>query len=402
MKNRMFNLVYLAWLCFAPVALWAQSLQLDVRLYSSKKVKTAVVTLDTGLYHLLAYNARQQLVDTIYDIFSQDPLRTFYLSTSGGQLLVKRGTQALGRYQNLRFSSAHPRKEFRIEARGLGRAYHGDIYFAAEQGLLKIINRVPLEYYVAGVVESEAGHVAELEFYKAQAVMARTFAIKNLNKHLKEGYNLKDDVSSQAYYSKAHYTHKDLIDSAVRATRDTLLVLENCQPILGVFHANSGGFTMNSEDVWLQSLPYLKAKADSFSVGVGSYQWEKTLDADQVYTYFARALGVKNTLRLQKAILNFDQNSRQSHFEYAGQRLKLTRVRRQFGLRSTFFSVEKEGPNIILKGKGFGHGVGLSQDGAIEMSRRGYNYRQILHHYYQNIELEDLQRLSLKEELFLP
>lgn len=380
----------------------AKALDIDVRLYADKSVERAVVTLDTGLYYILAYTNDNKLLDTIYDVFSQDPLRTFYLRVRGKKVVLQRGSENLGSFENLRFSSGHPNKEFRIEANKKGRAYFGDLHLSVRQGLLQIINRVNIEKYVAGVVESEAGHVAEYEFYKAQAVLARTFAIKNLGKHLREGYNLKDDVSSQAYYSKAHYTHKDLIDSAVAATADTILVLQNCEPVLGVFHANSGGFTTNSEDVWLTEVAYLRAKRDSFSEGVGSYQWEKRVEANLFYDYVAKRLKVANNLRLQKALLNFDQSTRQSYFTYDGKKLKLSRLRSHFGLRSTYFTVENEGKNVLLRGRGFGHGVGLSQDGAIEMSRRGYAYRDILQFYFTDIELESLKQLNVEGVPLLP
>ena len=396
---RSFFLLVLGWLALIPSA---QALDIDVRLYANQKVERAIITLDTGLYFVLAYDQDRQLVDTVYDVFSADELRTFYLGATGNNLYLKRGSEKLGVFSRLRFTSRHPEKEFRIEANKKGRAYYGDLIFSAQSGSLQIVNRVDLEKYVAGVVESEAGHVDQLEFFKAQAVLARTFAIKNLGKHLAEGYNLKDDVSSQAYYSKAHYTHKELIDSAVQATRDTLLVLENCQPVLGVFHANSGGFTTNSEDVWQTEVSYLRARRDSFSENVGSYTWEKKVPAASFYRFVAQRLGVKNNIRLRKALLNFDQEQRQAYFRYDGQRLKLTEIRRQFGLRSTYFSVEKQGSDLLLKGRGFGHGVGLSQDGAIEMSRRGYSYREILHYYYSNIELESLHRLESAERTLLP
>lgn len=382
-------------LCFS-YNLFATGIEVDIRLYSSQKVGKAVITTDQGLYHLIALDDKNQPLDTIWDIYNDDDNRTFYLSTKNNKVIVNKGSTQLGAYNGLLFASNMPEKEFRIEANKRGRAYHGDIQFSASSGQLQIINKVDIEKYVAGVVESEAGHVQEFEFYKAQAILARTFAIKNITKHLNEGYNLKDDVTSQVYHSKAHYVNSALIDSAVRATQDTILVLDNCEPILGVFHANSGGVTLNSEDVWLESLPYLKSKVDSFSIGTGSYEWEVEISAERFYGYFERMFGApKNDLALRKALLNFDQTNRHSHFVYKGKTLKLTKVRRAFNLKSTFFSVEQNGEKVSLKGKGFGHGVGLSQDGAIEMSKRGYNHKQILEYYYSGVDFESMDNILL-------
>lgn len=366
-----------------------QAIDIKVRLYSNYNLDKAILTVDSTLFYLMALDG-EQVLDTVLDIFPQEERRSFYLSAKNGELWVTKGSQPLGRYQSLRFQSNGDHKQFRIEAKGRGRAYYGDIIFHAQGNELLIINEVELNHYVAGVVESEAGHVEELEFFKAQAVLARTFAVKSWRKHLKDGYNLKDDVTSQVYHSKSHYTNKVLIDSAVEATRDTVLVLASCEPVLTVFHANSGGYTMNSEDVWLQPVEYLKARQDSFSENGASYRWEKRIPADQFFSYFARKLGVSNDAELQKAILNFEQPDRYSHFRYRGKSLKLTHVRRDFRLRSTFFDVDQKGGEIILKGRGFGHGVGLSQDGAIEMSRLGHSYREILDFYFSGLELESI------------
>lgn len=366
-----------------------QAIDIKVRLYSNYNLDKAILTVDSTLFYLLALED-DQVLDTVLDIFPQEERRSFYLAAKGGELWVHKGSEALGRFSALRFHSTADQKQFRIEAKGRGRAYYGDIIFRAQGDELIIINEVELNHYVAGVVESEAGHVSELEFYKAQAVLARTFAVKSWRKHLSEGYNLKDDVTSQVYHSKSHYTNKALIDSAVEATLDTILVLESCEPVLTVFHANSGGYTMNSEDVWLKPIDYLKARQDSFSRQGASYRWEKRIPAEEFYGYFARKLGVANDANLRKALLNFDQSDRYSHFEYQSKRIKLTHVRRDFRLRSTFFSVEQRGSEILLRGRGFGHGVGLSQDGAIEMSRLGYSFREILHFYFTGVELESI------------
>ncbi|MDZ7845933.1 MAG: hypothetical protein U5L96_03680 [Owenweeksia sp.] len=73
-----------------------------------------------------------------------------------------------------------------------------------------------------------------------------------------------------------------------------------------VFHANSGGYCTNAEDVWLQDVEYLRARFDSFSVGVGSYTWERQLPASEFFGYFASRLEVANDLFLRKALLNFE------------------------------------------------------------------------------------------------
>ncbi len=367
------------------------AMDLRVRLFSAMEVKETIITTDSIDFSLLALDDKGQVIDTIYDVFAADSLRTFYLGIGAGGLALKRGENDLGVYKRLLFKGLDSLQQFRIKANNRERAYYGDIEVELRKSKLYLINRVNLELYVAGVVESEAGHVPELEFFKAQAVLARTFALKNISKHAKEGYNLKDDVSSQVYHSRAHYTHKDLIEKAVALTRDTILVSDDCAPILSVFHANSGGYTVNSEDVWLRAIDYLQAANDSFSIGVGSYNWTKEIDKQRYFTYFSKMMGVENNLEFQKALLNLHQDGRESHFKYKGRSLKLTKVRHDYKLKSTYFKAEINGDKIVLQGFGFGHGVGLSQDGAIAMSKKGFKYREILNFYFNSVELESLK-----------
>tara|TARA_B100001115_G_scaffold176723_1_gene164240 strand:+ start:74 stop:1252 length:1179 start_codon:yes stop_codon:yes gene_type:complete len=380
---------FFVWVLLMLALTKVEALDLKVRLYSDQAIQRFLITPDSAKFRLLALHSDGSVLDTIYDIYPKDPSRTFVISVKGKRLQLKLGDESLGEYEGLYFEGLDSLHQFRITANKRNRSYFGGVRALVRGGQIQIVNIVDLEHYVAGVVESEAGHVPELEFFKAQAVLARTFALRNLGKHEAEGYNLKDDVSSQVYFSKAHYTHRDLILKAVAATRDTILVNKDCSLILSVFHANSGGMTVNSEDVWLKPVPELKSKIDSFSIGVGSYSWEKRINSQRFFSYFARMFGVKNDADLQKALLNFEQKERQKNFSYKGKSLKLTTVRHDFKLRSTYFTIELDGDEVLLKGKGFGHGVGLSQDGAIEMSKRGYSYKSILNHYFFEVELEN-------------
>lgn len=372
----------------------ASAIDVKIRIFSTKTIDKAVVTTDYGLYYLAAYDKNMQLIDTVYDIFPLDSMRTFYFQKSGNYVSVSRGSKKIGKYRGVRLISVDRTKEFRINANRKGRVYQDDLQIRVYKGHLQLVNIVDMEKYVAGVVESEGGHVEELEFFKAQAVLARTFALKNLEKHLDEGYNLKDDVTSQVYFSKCHYKNSDCIYQAVDETQDTVVVTELCAPILGVFHANSGGQTVGSDHAWYSAIDYLQPQQDSFSVGVGSYSWEKRISKKSFYDFVARSMKVSNDLALHKALLNFRQKTRKAYFRHKGHRLKLTKIRTHYNLRSTFFRVVDDGQYIILKGKGYGHGVGMAQDGAIEMSKRGYSFRDILFFYYSGVELESIENLQ--------
>jgi stage II sporulation protein D len=375
----------------------AKALELKVRIFCNEAIKKVYVTPDTGNYYMVAYNSDLSVIDTIYNVYEKDTSRQLYFWRGAKHINVMRGKESLGAYFALQINGVKAEREFRIEVNGKKRVYHGDIQMRVVPEGIQVVNLIDLEHYAAGVVESEGGHVDEPEFFKAQAVLARTFAIKNLEKHEDEGYNLKDDVTSQVYFSKARYKHSAAIIKAVKETADTVIVTASCEPILGVFHANSGGITTNAEDAWLTSIDYLKSKPDSFSVGVGSYAWKREISKNEFYGYIAGKLGVTNNLELHKALLNFSQNNgRQAYFTFKGRKLKLTHVRFHFNLRSTYFNIAESGNSVVLTGKGYGHGVGMSQDGAIEMSHRGYSYRDILKFYFDCVDLESIHRLRLE------
>ena len=372
---------------------WSQE-EIKIRIYSNVEATKAIVTPDSVPYYLLAYDEELNKIDTVLDVFPEQASRTLYFTVDKGYTYASLAGEKLGKFDALRLQSKKPGREFRIAVKGRERAYQGELQIRSYRGAIQIINKVDLDKYVAGVVESESGHIDEPEFYKAQAILARTYALRNMDKHIEHGYNLKDDVTSQVYFSKCHYVNKDLIEKAVAATEDTVLVTDECVPVLGAFHANSGGETVNAEDAWLKPVNYLKSKSDSFSIGTGSYRWEKKIPKRQLFGYFARMLGVENSAELQQALLNFKQKHRKNYFTYQGKRLKLARIRSDLHLKSTFFSVYEDGNYALLKGYGYGHGVGLSQDGAIKMAKEGYHYRDILYFYYEKIELDSINHLK--------
>ena len=152
------------------------------------------------------------------------------------------------------------------------------------------------------------------------------------------------------------------------------------------FHSNSGGETANSEDVWRNALPYLRSVSDTFSYSMKQSDWTKTISADRWVNYFANThhINTADSLLLD-TLLHFTQEHRQARLL----NIPLTRIRVDFQLKSTFFSVtfDSTSNNVILHGHGYGHGVGLSQEGAIRMVNLGISYDSVLRHYYTGAQL---------------
>lgn len=360
---------------------------LDVRIFSNKELTSSWVSVQHCTYYLVALNQNATIIDTVADIVPDKSRGTLHISVVQSRVKATYGVDDYGDFSALALIKSQNDGTFLIKGSGPERIYSGDLLFKSVSNRLLVVNRVPLEEYVAGVVESEGGHVSAYEYFKAQAVLARTWVLRNMDKHKQEGYNVKDDVTSQAYYSKAYLQNSVLIQKAVNQTKDTILLDNNGEVVFGAFHANSGGETVNSEDVWSGKIDYLRATPDTFSLKMDKAQWQKEINKSVFVAYFAKEMNISaNDTAFVKAVCSFKQPTRMAYFTYGGKQLKLRWVREHFRLRSTYFSVYDQGNVLLLKGYGFGHGVGLSQEGAMRMAELGYTYKEILNHYFSQIQ----------------
>lgn len=361
--------------------------EVRVRLFSDSQVSVALTRVLKGQYVWVAYSQDEKVIDTV--AMAGRNLRQLYdVRSSGNDLAITREALSLGHYHMLKLVPLSDSSHFLIKGNGPERIYNGTLEIRRVGQLLQLINVVKIDDYIAGVVESEGGHFVEPDYFKAQAVIARTWLISNLKKHIAEGYNVKDDVSSQVYKGIARLQNSQVILASVHATGDTVVVDESNKPILGVFHANSGGQTANSQDAWSGRIAYLQSVSDTFSLHGEKAFWEKQISKEEFVSYVARQLGVSaSDANFRLVLLGYQPEGREGVFEYAGKSMKWRVVRSHFRLRSSWFSVTEVGDKVLLKGRGFGHGVGMSQEGANEMARRGYNWKQILSHYYNGTSM---------------
>lgn len=363
---------------------------IKVRLFSSLNVQSAIVNAKVGGYVLLAATADFRVLDTIFIPNDDAGHHVIHLKLVGAKIQVGTKDVSFGTYSHLKLVPRDAFNEFLIAVNGLDRLYEGQLLMRVFSNQLQLVNLLPLENYVAGVVEAEAGHVNEYEFFKAQAVLARTYALKNIQKHIKEGYHLKDDVSSQVFHGKAYLQNRHNIYSAVKETQGQVLVDSANTLIQGLFHANSGGHTANSQDVWTSHVPYLQGRPDPYSTLQPSATWVRKVPRKEVEDFFAARLVTSDRAALVHALGQFQQPTRQGHFVFQNKKLPLKEVRAQFKLRSTYFNIRTEGDFYVFEGRGNGHGVGLSQEGAMEMSKQGYCYDEILYFYFSKILLTEI------------
>jgi stage II sporulation protein D len=167
------------------------------------------------------------------------------------------------------------------------------------------------------------------------------------------------------------------------------------QPIMAVFHSNSGGQTANSEDVWGKAIYYLRSVNDPYSIGQNSYSWQKTMPRTEWLEYLRKNYEYPINIPSEvKQVTSFQQAARRA---YLVDNISLRKVREDLKLRSTFFNISEQDDQIVFSGKGFGHGVGMSQEGAMNMARQGFNYIDILKFYYLGIEITTLDQISPTE-----
>ena len=252
---------------------------------------------------------------------------------------------------------------------------------------------VSLEDYVLGVLSMEASTEDELEALKAQAVISRTFALKNLGRHSSEGYDLCSNTHCQQYSSDQSRV-RDQMRRAVEETAGECVEEENGEPIDAYFHAACGGATASIASLWGVKAPsYLRGVRDDYCAAMPGREWTDEIPAAEL----ARALAADPRTDIGRRlddvfVTKRDASGRAELITIEGERRKQIRgwefkmiVGRALGwnvLKSSRFEVTRRGSTFVFQGSGFGHGLGLCQQGAHVMARRGVGYRQILEHYF--------------------
>lgn len=266
------------------------------------------------------------------------------------------------------------------------RWYRGRVLLTPTQGGLAAINYVDLEEYLYSVLGGEMPSSWPAQALQAQAVAARSYALFQRQQSGNSLFDLGTSTSWQVY--RGLETEAPSTRSAVEATRGQVLTY-NGQIIQAVFHSSSGGHTENVEDVWVQPLPYLRGVQD-YDAGAPVFEWSVALSMQD---FDRRIPGVgtlisavpEETTPLGRVVsMRFQGNG--------GTRvLKGSDIRSALGLKSTLFNISVSGNTVYVTGRGFGHGIGLSQWGAHNLAAQGYSYQQILSHYYQGVVLSQIQ-----------
>lgn len=265
-----------------------------------------------------------------------------------------------------------------------GRRYRGSIELIAHQDGIEVINVLDVEAYLRGVVPAEMSASWPMAALKAQAVAARSYALSLIGAH--GDYDLCADVSCQVYAGMD--AERPRSDEAVRET-DGIVVTYDGAIARTYYFADSGGVTASSSEVWGTPVPYLVARPDAVSP-TGGDRWRVTLSPGVVEDALSQlGVGVGTVTGLR--VLGRSPSGRVDQLAVLGtagsatlSRTQLEAAAGQWGLKSMRFTLA--GP-LTLNGEGWGHGVGMSQDGARLLAEQGYGYTQILGYYYPHTKL---------------
>ncbi|TAH62997.1 MAG: SpoIID/LytB domain-containing protein [Gottschalkiaceae bacterium] len=334
--------------------------------------------------------------------------------------------------------------------------YRDFITFFIKDNEVTVINNIEIQHYLYGVVPKEMYPGWPLEALKAQAIAAKNYTLLNMNKHSNEGYNLCNTQHCQVYggYDVEHIMTNRAVDETIGR-----ILTYNDKLVNTYYHASSGGNTESSENIWSESVPYLRGVADDFSLGSPYDSWQFVISKEEVRERLLE-IGIDLGDITSIEVVSTSQNGRVQELLIKGvlrsEILKKERTRQIFGttnIKSTWFEVMLQGEsgkitikdiyifninngevkkqtlnnlsvmsvnglysidsssltkNIVItdgvssnevssiennniansygkyvfNGRGWGHGVGMSQWGAKKMAELGYSYIDILEYYY--------------------
>ncbi|MDG1477457.1 MAG: SpoIID/LytB domain-containing protein [Vicingaceae bacterium] len=363
---------------------------------------TSADIINIGIYHnskITAFNF--QPAEGSYTVFTEhgklleiDNTTSLNLKFSNNKVSIKSNTKDYGTFKKVRFIGKGWKNSFKVKPNSSKRVkvYEDNLFVTPHNyySYFQLINNIEIDNYVAGVVESEVGRSPPPEYFKLQAIICRTYALKNIKRHEGEGFSLCDKVHCQAYNQKPK---SELIKKAAIETNNIVIVDSDIDLIVATFYSNCGGETAKSEEVWRQKLYYLRTVKDTFCLHENNAVWEKKIPKEKWTNYLINKGFPKGSLQEECGVEYF-QNCREQFFEDQNVQIKFTQIRSDFRLKSAQFDVIPNGNYVTLKGKGFGHGVGLCQEGAMKMAKSGYTYGEILHFYYKNVHMINLESLS--------
>jgi len=354
--------------------------QVKVRIFANQNPSSAVFSVTQGRYEVDVFDGKP------VQISEGDPL---ILARYQNKIAVKTKSERSFLCDSLIVKALTDDCVFSLRISNssqIPRTYSGDLFVHSDLGVVVFINVCDIEKYIAGVVRTEGGTGRNAEYLKSQAVLARTFLYKHFSRHLIDNYNMCDGTHCQAFNG---ITSDQAVNKAALETRGLVALDPDSNMIISAFHSNCGGETSTSDNVWLSNHSHVRKVIDPYCLHSPNATWRKTIPLAEWASYLKNA-GF-NAGKSEKVSYDFSQLTRQNDYTIGSFSIPFSRIRNDLKLKSTFFSVRQEGNIIILKGRGYGHGVGLCQEGAMVMASKGFKFREIIGFYYPDIIITDIR-----------
>jgi len=274
--------------------------------------------------------------------------------------------------------------------------YINTIYIRVKRNSTSEIQKIPLEEYIVGVLAGEMPINFDLEALKAQAVASRSYALKRMEYNKDKDYDVVDSIMNQVYldndylkdaWGLSYVKNINKLRSAVNSTIDEYLEYDD-KVVDAMFFSTSNGYTEDSSNIFDFDCAYLKSVESPWDKDVSSaYITTKIMNLTEFY----KQLGIPYNKNLNVEIEKRSKTNRILLLKINNHEFKGTDIYNKLSLRSTDFSINLEGETVNITMKGYGHGVGMSQYGALGMAKAGYTYDEILAHYYQDTTLTKLK-----------
>ncbi len=354
--------------------------QVRIRLFAGQNPESVFININEGRYEIDAYDGHSSYLtagETVIITLFRDKLAVKTRTGRGFicDSVIMKGTTGNDSF-TCRKNGADP----------VRRLYSDDLQCFPDLDVLLMINICDMEKYIAGVVKTEGGTGKNIEYFKSQAVLVRTYLYDNMDRHIMDNYNLCDETHCQAFHG---YTGDPVISKAAEETKGLVILDKDSVLVFSAFHSNCGGETSPAEEVWLSGKPYLKKVVDPYCTSSRNAGWQKSLTLSEWVGYL-RKNGFGGSLQ-DPDIFDFTQLNRVSDYRAGSFSIPLRLIRNDLDLRSSFFSVFADKDSVILKGRGYGHGVGLCQEGAMVMASRGFDFRKIIGFYYTDVIISDIK-----------
>lgn len=249
------------------------------------------------------------------------------------------------------------------------------------------IKKVNFDDYITCVLAEEMPIYFEIEALKAQAVAARSYAYNKLNPN--SNYDVVNTVNNQVYkpydylkqvWGNNYIQNINKLKRAVIETNREYIYYEN-EIINAFFFSTSSGKTENSKDVFGFEKPYLVSVDSNWDNKSPSYYSESKYAINDF-------LNKLNVINYSIKNIKYNKSGSINSMVIGSKLFSGIELRNLFNLKSTYFEITKDNNYITIKNKGYGHGVGMSQYGAQMMAKKGYNYKEIINHYYKNTEIK--------------